>query len=600
MIGSTLKMMADAEKLSIPQLRQAIKNGTIPSFIGIPMIDERIKAEKLAKQGVPQPKQPPVADRVMAESEAVDRGVEQLPSNLPAQGYALGGIVAFANGGDAEDPYETAYKDYLEAKDLQEDLDIMNAGFDRIDVNATPRSGIAAAPSMSYGQVQGVAPKAARQPQGGLESLPGAKHKYADMALKYAEKYGVDPKLALHVLHKETGGLENPEKARSKAGAIGVMQTMPATAKMLGIKDPTDPEQSIEGGIRYLAQLGKQFKGDPRLTAAAYNAGPGNVRKYGDVPPFRETQGYVQGLKEGGIAHFAAGDPVYDPDIPVRTANWDEVARLGYDDAWERKRKGLPTYLDRVKTPDVATTPATPAAAPAAPAATPVAAPAAVAPAAAQTSESPTQSTTPPTATAETKSEQSAYDKWIERAMAREDRREANANMDRNMGLLAAGLGMLGSQSPYANVGIGQGALAGMSYYQGLQKQRSAEETADLGLMLKAQAYKEAQDIQRERLAQSKELATSSQQNALETKRMGLLQNYEKLYDNKIAQDLKTAYTPEDQARIRAEWEAKKMQDPTWRKLYQEATGLQIPDTLTGGANTGRQRYDARGNLITG
>ena len=92
------------------------------------------------------------------------------------------------------------------------------------------------------------------------------------------------------------------------------MQTMPATAKMLGIKDPTDPEQSIEGGIRYLAQLGKQFKGDPRLTAAAYNAGPGNVRKYGDVPPFRETQGYVQGLREGGIAHFAAGDPVYDPE----------------------------------------------------------------------------------------------------------------------------------------------------------------------------------------------------------------------------------------------------------------------------------------------
>lgn len=75
-----------------------------------------------------------------------------------------------------------------------------------------------------------------------------------------------------------------------------MMQLMPATARGLGVKDPYDPTQNIEGGTKYLARLKRLFKGDTRKALAAYNAGPGAVQKYGGVPPYRETQNYVKAV----------------------------------------------------------------------------------------------------------------------------------------------------------------------------------------------------------------------------------------------------------------------------------------------------------------
>lgn len=105
-----------------------------------------------------------------------------------------------------------------------------------------------------------------------------------------AKKYNV----SLDLL-KAVGKAESDfnAKAVSRAGAQGIMQLMPATAKELGVKDSFNAEENIMGGAKYLSQLSKKYDGDVKLTLAAYNAGSGNVAKYGGIPPFEETQKYV-------------------------------------------------------------------------------------------------------------------------------------------------------------------------------------------------------------------------------------------------------------------------------------------------------------------
>jgi SLT domain-containing protein len=128
---------------------------------------------------------------------------------------------------------------------------------------------------------------------GGGGSVSGGNYvgKYASIIRSAAARFGVSPALVAGIIKQESKF--NPN-ARSPVGATGLMQLMPATSRSMGVKNPRDPQQNIMGGTKYISQMLRMFGGNTRLGLAAYNAGPGNVKKYGGVPPFKETQNYVR------------------------------------------------------------------------------------------------------------------------------------------------------------------------------------------------------------------------------------------------------------------------------------------------------------------
>jgi soluble lytic murein transglycosylase-like protein len=154
------------------------------------------------------------------------------------------------------------------------------------DTAAADAPAIAAQPGLS-GAVD-----ASYQP--GLSSVSGGESsEYEGMIEQAAARNGLDPAV-LHGLIQQESGF-NPS-ATSSAGAQGLTQLMPGTASSLGVANPLDPAESIEGGARYLGQLMSQFGGNTADALAAYNAGPGAVQQYGGIPPYAETQSYVSNV----------------------------------------------------------------------------------------------------------------------------------------------------------------------------------------------------------------------------------------------------------------------------------------------------------------
>lgn len=222
----------------------------------------------------------------------------------PKPTYATGGIAAFANRGYVDEDERYSSK---EEEDDAEMAALYGSGSENDFVQsimpAARQSGTAspsAAVNVSF------EPK---EKSSGFTATKSGFHKYENEIISAAEKVGLPKEIAIHAAFKETGNLRNPETARSRAGAIGVMQLMPGTARELGV-DPYNPQENIMGGVVYLKKLYDKYQ-DPQLTLMAYNAGPGRLdralkseRGISSLP--QETLAYR--MAAGGAIKGYAGD----------------------------------------------------------------------------------------------------------------------------------------------------------------------------------------------------------------------------------------------------------------------------------------------------
>lgn len=156
-----------------------------------------------------------------------------------------------------------------------------------------------------------------------LPSYSKNRNAFDQIIRQASQRHGISEGLIKAVMHTESGFNVH---ARSPVGAQGLMQLMPATARRFNVSNVYDPQENIFGGAQYLSWLLKRFNGNTQLALAAYNAGEGNVDKYGGVPPFRETQDYVRRVTSRYQNLYASGNNTTEnlaaPQVIAQSANY--------------------------------------------------------------------------------------------------------------------------------------------------------------------------------------------------------------------------------------------------------------------------------------
>jgi hypothetical protein len=542
MNGIAQKIIADPDGFSIDMLTQGVQNGTVPAYIGVPLIQEKTLALKqqqalmgsMGQQGA----EPPIAEQIMSDA-AQTAGLEALPTNLPAESYAPGGIIAFAEGGEADDEEDDAIDMGDDEKEL---LDILRSRLATSD-EYEEMAGIGALPA-------GVAKAVSTKRE--VSSKVGNEPKQTrSEGITQLTKEGAAPESLINkIMMKESGGRRYDKEGNlltSPKGAQGEMQVMPGTSRDpgFGIRPARagDPDDLARVGREYFNVMLNKYK-DPKLAAIAYNWGPGNTDKWlvaGADPSKlpRETQKYSADMAAGGeVRHFQVGgvnnpfDKYASPEIasqigiidqqindadeeiklfknnqpPVGSREfmgWKQklneitarknALEVGYKNLAEQTGAARP-YMGNMmqqgtgvgKPPEILKTPPP------------------VKPAQNKVSDTPIPQKmdmvnpdeasiaaekaaryTPPTAGA-AKAEEPALtnpmgDYIGEYASYLKDQRaESTKNKETNkyLALLQAGLGMMGGTSQYAGANIGQGASQGVAAYMAGRKQESADDRA--------------------------------------------------------------------------------------------------------------------------
>ena len=557
------------------------KDSSLPMAVAMSAKQQRDKlhAAGQGQQAQMGAKQPTVRDQMLAKDLPPEQaGIDQLPAPTmeglgEPQSMAAGGLVSFAAGGmpdeDDEELSDQEELDSLMAR--QGDLGGLGAGIMAVANQQ--------APAFSSFTKPGISPAAA----------PG---QFKDIAAEAAKKHGASWDLVQHVMHKETGGHKDPANAVSKAGATGVMQLMPKTAKELGVTDLTDPNQNINAGVKYLADLERKYK-DPKLAAMAYNWGPGNVDKWlkhgkkeSAVP--KETRMYVASLAQGGVVALAKGSKNAISQKDYDTSSEAEDVMFGSnagDESAPEYISGLPGYLKRKLGPTLSgireqinTGKVTPGATfnPALQAPPPAAAPVAAAPSAAPSVEPPPMSYDdakklegqqggPTRADAATSIPPSANQSYLDKYMAglEQSRKQAPG-----LALMAAGLGIAGQRSPYGLSNIGAGGLQGLQSYADMQKANMAGEAQGLS----AQAAMERNKVYQQHYA-------TAAQATQDAKYAGIISNLDKVAEDRIKNMTKFGnFNLNDPVQRQKAIDQIKnnmiYSNPSLRKYYMENTGM--------------------------